>query len=84
MHVLPLPLWLEIPPSLRSLLEWTLPLGLLSDSAIMVAPQPSELLLRLYVERLFLPLNHQVINHCFGPQSLECILNLKSIHVLDS
>ena len=41
--LLPLPTWLEISPSWRSLLEWTLPLGLLYDSPIMEAtPQTSE------------------------------------------
>ena len=41
--LLPLPIWLKIPPSWRSLLEWMLPLGLLSTSPIVAAtPQPSE------------------------------------------
>ena len=41
--LLPLPMWLKIYPSWRSLLEWTLPLGLLSASPIVAATsQPSE------------------------------------------
>ena len=41
--LLPLPIWLEISPSWRSLLEWMLPLGLLSASPIVAAtPQRSE------------------------------------------
>ena len=41
--LLPLPIWLEISPSWRSFLEWTLPLSLLSASPIVAAtPQPSE------------------------------------------
>ena len=39
LHVLPLPIWLEISPSWRSLLEWMLPLGILSASLIVVSPQ---------------------------------------------
>ena len=42
--LLPLPIWLEISPSWRSLLEWMLPLGLLSASPIVAAtPQPYEI-----------------------------------------
>ena len=41
--LLPLPIWLEISPSWRYFLEWTLPLGLLTASPIVEAtPQPSE------------------------------------------
>ena len=40
--LLPLPIWLEISPSWRSLLQWNLPLNLLFSSPIVVAPQPSE------------------------------------------
>ena len=41
--LLPLPIWLEISPSWRSLLDWMLSLDLLCASPIVAAtPQPSE------------------------------------------
>lgn len=42
MHVIPLPIWLEISPYWRSLHEWMPPLGLLSTSPVVATPQPSE------------------------------------------
>ena len=41
--MIPLPTWLKIPPYLRSLDEWMTPLGLLSASPIVVAPQLYEI-----------------------------------------
>jgi len=40
--VISLPPWLEISPYWRSLHDWMLPLGLLSASPIVVAPQLSK------------------------------------------
>jgi len=42
MHVIPLPTWLKISSYWRSLHEWMPPLGLLSDSLFVAAPQPPE------------------------------------------
>ena len=42
LHVLPLPIYIEISPSWRSLLEWKIPLDVLFASPILAGPQRSE------------------------------------------